>query len=59
MVHYFGAALKRLVTMLHLFFLKVVYGKKILYRGKGVVDISSHFTVNDDGRIIVGKHIGV
>lgn len=50
MVHYFSAGLKRIITMAHIILLKVIYGKNLSYKGRGVVDISSHFVVNDEGK---------
>ena len=58
-MYYIFAGINRLNTILHILFLKLLYGKKIICQGIGSIDHSSHFTIHDLGTIKLGKYIGM
>lgn len=58
-MHYIVAGLKRIHTLIHLIFLKILYGKQFKFLWGGVIDYSSHVVIQDKGRICIGRKIGV
>ena len=54
-MHYVIAGFKRVSTLIHILVLKVLYGKKFMCAGIGNIDNTSHFAIQDSGRIVLGK----
>ena len=58
-MHYISAILNRLFTMIHLSFVKIIHGKHFCFHGISIVSSTSHFNIHDNGRIILGKNVGI
>mgnify|MGYP003249370727 FL=1 len=58
-MHYLDSILKRINTLIHLTIVKMLHRGQFSFKGISVVNNSSHFTINDQGHIIIGKNIGI
>ncbi len=58
-MHYIDSILKRISTLIHFMIVKLFHFGHFSFKGISVVSNSSHFTINDQGRITVGKNIGI
>lgn len=58
-MHYLLAILNRLFTLMHFVFIKVVHSKNFFFHGISVVGNTSHFNIHDDGKIVIGKNVGI
>lgn len=58
-MHYILAVIKRINTIVHILFLKFLYGKSFISKGIGSIDSSTHFTILGSGKILLGKNVGM
>lgn len=54
-----GGVTRRAVTFFHLSLLKILHYHKFSFSGVSSISNTSHFTLNDNGRIILGKNVGI
>lgn len=58
-MHYVKSILKRICTLLYLILIKIFHIKQFAFKGISLIDSSSRFIFNDQGRISIGKGIGI
>ena len=58
-MHYINSIFKRIGTMIHVMIVKIFHIGHFSFKGFLVVSSSSHFTINDQGCITMGKNIGI
>lgn len=58
-MHYINSIIIRICTLIHLVVIKVLYFNSFNFKGISVIHNNSHFRILDDGKIILGKHVGI
>lgn len=58
-MHYIFAGLNRINTLVHILWLKILYGKNFRCKSIGSIGSSCHFTIQDSGKILLGKNVGM
>ena len=58
-MHYIDSILKRISTLIHFIIVKMFHVGHFSFKGISVVSNSTHFTINDQGCITLGKNIGI
>ncbi len=58
-MHYIDSILKRISTLIHFMIVKMFHLGHFSFKGISVVSNSTHFTINDQGCISIGKNIGI
>lgn len=57
-MHYIDSILKRISTLMHFMIVKMFHLGHFSFKGISVVSNSTHFTINDQGCITIGKILG-
>lgn len=58
-MHYINSIIIRICTLIHLVVIKVLYFNSFNFKGISVINNNSHFKILDDGKIKLGKHVGI
>ena len=58
-MHYVESLLKRIFSIIHICYVKVIHPKRFFFRGISVISNTSHFTINDSGKIELGENVGI
>ena len=58
-MHHISALLKRICTIVHLIYIKILHIKSFSFSGISIIGNSTRFTIIDKGRIVLGKNIGI